>query len=420
MAVYNDFGVPQLPPNFLPEQEVEGETKRLLRKSLSANGTLTNTVQPGQGTMLPNALGTMRDRAAGMYDRATQLMAQPLDYSGIQAFAKQRGQEGEQAMLNALAAQYAGEQFQPLQQQFMKTAAGSKEPIKMGGGMITGAGQFIKDPEAAQDKEVALLLNQAKAYEQMAQTAETARERIEAQRKHDQTMEQLRLMGLQNQAQQTAFMNQWRMQQASDAQARRDQAHADAKDKATTAGATNLSKRLEDVTNLYAGIDQLNNRLTAYANRGESSLPGLGYGSDVKIMGMDVSGPFIGEEGKTNRALVKNVANELLRLASGQAVTLSEEQRSALANMASGNYSQSDFLNAYSNVIVPKMNEVLANVAGGFGQDVKQRYTEQGGRINVNRPFVAPQFGAARQGASGLSQAEQAELEALRKKHGRQ
>ena len=78
----------------------------------------------------------------------------------------------------------------------MKTAAGSKEPIKMGGGMITGAGQFIKDPEAAQDKEVALLLNQAKYYEQMATTAETARERIEAQRKHDETMQQLRVMGL--------------------------------------------------------------------------------------------------------------------------------------------------------------------------------------------------------------------------------
>jgi hypothetical protein len=196
MAAYNDFGVSQLPPTYLPEEEVQGETKRLLRRSLSQGGTLSNTVQPGQGTMLPNALGTMRDRAAGMYDRATQLMSQPLDYSGIQAFAKQRGQEGEQAMLNALAAQYAGEQFQPLAQQFMKTAAGSKEPIKMGGGLVTNTGQFIKDPEAAQDKEVALLLNQAKAYEQMAQTAETARERIEAQRKHDQTMEQLRLMGL--------------------------------------------------------------------------------------------------------------------------------------------------------------------------------------------------------------------------------
>lgn len=180
-----------------PDDSEEGILLKRARAQIkSPGGTLSNTVQPGQGTMLPNALGTMRDRAAGMYDRATQLMSQPLDYSGIQAFAKQRGQEGEQAMLNALAAQYAGEQFQPLQQQFMKTAAGSKEPIKMGGGMITGAGQFIKDPEAAQDKEVALLLNQAKAYEQMAQTAETARERIEAQRKHDQTMEQLRVMGL--------------------------------------------------------------------------------------------------------------------------------------------------------------------------------------------------------------------------------
>jgi len=196
MAVYNDFGVPQLPPEYLPDQEVQGENGRLLRRALSQAGTLSNTVQPGQGSMLPNTLETLRGRAAGMYDRATQLMQKPLDYSGIQTFAKQRGQEGEQAMLNALAAQYAGEQFQPLQQQLMKTAAGSKEPIKMGGGMITGAGQFIKDPEAAQDKEVALLLNQAKYYEQMAQTAETARERIEAQRKHDQTMEQLRVMGL--------------------------------------------------------------------------------------------------------------------------------------------------------------------------------------------------------------------------------
>ena len=196
MAVYNDFGVPQLPPEYLPDQEVQGEKKRLLSRALSQTGTLSNTVKPGQGSMLPNTLETLRGRAAGMYDRATQLMQQPLDYSGIQSFAKQRGQEGEQAMLNALAAQYAGEQFQPLQQQLMKTAANSNEPIKMGGGLITGAGQFIKDPEAAQDKEVALLLNQAKYYEQMATTAETARERIEAQRKHDETMQQLRVMGL--------------------------------------------------------------------------------------------------------------------------------------------------------------------------------------------------------------------------------
>lgn len=254
MAVYNDFGVPQLPPNFLPEQEVEGETKRLLRKALSANGTLTNTVQPGQGSMLPNALETMRGRAAGMYDRATQLMSQPLDYSGIQTFAKQRGQEGEQAMLNALAAQYAGEQFQPLQQQFMKTAAGSKEPIKMGGGMITGAGQFIKDPEAAQDKEVALLLNQAKAYEQMAQTADTARERIEAQRKHDQTMEQLRVMGLGLQQQGLGI-------QAMNAQTQRMVAEANAGGKVDKAADTLRNEYTKRVDKVREGTNHAQNVL---------------------------------------------------------------------------------------------------------------------------------------------------------------
>lgn len=195
MAAYNNFGLPQLPPTYLPEDEVQGETKRLLRRSLSQGGTLSTTVQPGQ-SMLPNTIEKLRGRASDMYDKATKLMEQPLDYSGMQAFAQQRGQQGEQAMLNALAAQYAGEQFQPLQQQFMKTAASTQDPIKMGGGLITNTGQFIKDPEIAQDKQVQMLLNNAKAYEQQAITAETARERIEAQRKHDQTMEQLRMMGL--------------------------------------------------------------------------------------------------------------------------------------------------------------------------------------------------------------------------------
>lgn len=195
MAAYNDFGVPQLPPTYLPEDEVQGETKRLLRRSLSQGGTLSNTVQPGQ-SMLPNTIEKLRGRSSEMYDKATKLMEQPLDYSGMQAFAQQRGQQGEQAMLNALAAQYAGEGFAPLQQQFMKTAASTQDPIKMGGGLITNTGQFIKDPEVAQDKQVQMLLNNAKAYEQQAMTAETARERIEAQRKHDQTMEQLRMMGL--------------------------------------------------------------------------------------------------------------------------------------------------------------------------------------------------------------------------------
>lgn len=233
-------------PFYNPEEDVRRENDVLLKRTLSKvqspGGTLSNTVQPGQ-SMLPNTISTLRGRASDMYDKATKLMEQPLDYSGLQAFARQRGQQGEQAMLNALAAQYAGEGFAPLQQQFMKTAASTQDPIKMGGGLITNAGQFIKDPEVSQDKEVSLLLNQAKAYEQMAQTADTARERIEAQRKHDQTMEQLRLMGLNMQQQGLGI-------QAMNAQTQRMVAEANAGgkvDKAADALRGEYTKRVDKV-----------------------------------------------------------------------------------------------------------------------------------------------------------------------------
>lgn len=170
--------------------------KRARAKVASPGGVLSNTVQPGQGSALPNALDSYRTKAASLYQQGTELMNQDVDTSALQQFAQQRGQQGEQAMLNALAAQYAGEQFQPMQEQFLKTAAASKDPMKVGGGMITTDGQYIKDPFASQDKRVELLLQQAKAYEQMALTADTARERILAQRKHDEMMGELRMMGL--------------------------------------------------------------------------------------------------------------------------------------------------------------------------------------------------------------------------------
>ncbi|NDF51703.1 MAG: hypothetical protein EB116_16780 [Betaproteobacteria bacterium] len=197
-------------------------------------------------------------------------------------------------------------------------------------------------------------------------------------------------LAMQNQAQQTAFMNNWRMQQATEAKERRDQAQADAKDKATSAGATNLSKRLEDLTNIYSSVKQLNDRLTTYAAKGQKSIPGVGYGTDMSLLGLDVSGPFLGEEGRENRAMVKSVANELLRLASGAAVTMNEAQRKQLELMASGQYSEADFVNAWRQVILPKTNEALSNVAGGFSDDVKQRYLQQGGRIDPNKPFNPP------------------------------
>jgi len=122
-------------------------------------------------------------------------------------------------------------------------------------------------------------------------------------------------------------------------------------------------------------------------------------------MGIDVAGAMMGEEGKANRSLVKNVANELLRAASGQAVTINEYERQTLSNMASGKFSEDDFLNAYKNVILPKVNEAIANVGGGYSADIKNRYRDQGGKIDFSKPFVAPERKSVLPRATGKSNA---------------
>jgi hypothetical protein len=116
--------------------------------------------------------------------------------SQMQAFAKQRGEQGSSAMLNALAAQFAGESFQPVQAQFLKKASAAQDPMKLGSGLITPEGQYIKDPEVAQNRKAEFLLRQAQAYETLAQNAQSSQERLEAQRAQNEINNQLRLMGL--------------------------------------------------------------------------------------------------------------------------------------------------------------------------------------------------------------------------------
>lgn len=161
----------------------------VLKKSRAKNqgGMLTNTVS-GEGAVLPNAINAYRARAADLYQQGSELYNADPDMSQLQAFAKSRGGDGNAAMLNALAAQFAGENFQPVQAQYLKKAAAAQEPMKIGGGLLTSDGQFIKDPFAAQDKRAEFLLQQAKAYEQMALTAQTAQERMAAEQQYKAIM----------------------------------------------------------------------------------------------------------------------------------------------------------------------------------------------------------------------------------------
>lgn len=165
--------------------------KRAVAATRSPGGVLTNNVQPGE------AMSGYRERAADLYRQGSELLNQDPDYTQLQEFARQRSQDGQGAMLNALAAQFAGERFEPVQAQFLKRASAARDPMKVGGGMVTADGRFIKDPDVQRQRQAEFLMNQAKAYEQMAQSAENAQQRAAALAAQNEVNNQMRMLGLQ-------------------------------------------------------------------------------------------------------------------------------------------------------------------------------------------------------------------------------
>lgn len=177
----------------IPEQGIVLKQARRRAKG----GMLSSTVSPGEAVALPNAIAQYRQRASDLYGQGEQLYNSEPDLAQMQAFAKQRGEQGDRSMLTALAAQFAGESFAPVQEQLLKKAAAARDPMKLGGGMLTSDGKFIKDPFADRDKRAEFLLQQAKAYETLAQNAQTAQERLAAQQAQNEILNQFKAMGLQ-------------------------------------------------------------------------------------------------------------------------------------------------------------------------------------------------------------------------------
>lgn len=174
-------------------QEEEQPSYGLLKKArarISTGGTLSNNVMPG--TMLPNSIEGMRSRASDLYKQGAELYDQEPDMSQLQAFAKQRGQQADSSMLTAMAAQFAGDGFAPVQEQLLKKAAAARDPIKMGSGLITPEGQYIKDPEVTQNKKAEFLMQQGRMYEQLATQAETKQEQLFYRSRQDAINNELR------------------------------------------------------------------------------------------------------------------------------------------------------------------------------------------------------------------------------------
>lgn len=143
-------------PSMLP-RSTQRETQRS-----TAGGALTSNVKPGDSSMLPQ---TTRGMADYFTRQGLDAYAADPDVTGLQQYAKQRSQEGESAMLNALAAQYAGERFQPVQAQFLKRAMAAQDPLKVGNaGYITPSGEYVKDPSYAQERRAEKFLGLGQLY----------------------------------------------------------------------------------------------------------------------------------------------------------------------------------------------------------------------------------------------------------------
>ena len=135
-----------MPLPFLQDDQ-SGMYSAMTPISQNPTGMLTQSVTPGM--TLPQALNAYRKRAADLYQRGEQLYNAEPDLSALQEFAKSRSDEGNSSLLNAMAAQFAGEQFQPVQAHLLKKATAAQEPLKLGSGLLTSEGKYIKDPNPA-------------------------------------------------------------------------------------------------------------------------------------------------------------------------------------------------------------------------------------------------------------------------------
>lgn len=140
---------------------------RVLLKS--AGGALTQNAQP-------------RELSEFYTQSGLDAYNEEPDVTGLQDFAKRRSVEGGSALINALAAGYAGERFAPVQSMYLKKASAAQEPLKVGTGYVTPEGEYVKDPSAARDRRAETFLRLGQQYASLADRQD-ARDQNEALRR---------------------------------------------------------------------------------------------------------------------------------------------------------------------------------------------------------------------------------------------
>ena len=147
-----------------------------------------------------------------------------------------------------------------------------------------------------------------------------------------------------------------------------------------------LSKQLEQakVPQVQASISTLNNVLASYAQR-NAEVPGIGYAKNLPMANF-----FLSQDGKDVKSSVARVANDLLSMYSGMAVTLPEAERRALEEMRSGAFSAADFTRAWP-ATVNRFNLVKGNVRAGYDPKVIDTYSQRPGAVSMAP--IQPAFG---------------------------
>jgi hypothetical protein len=180
----------------VPESTFLQQPRRMLPQAMGATSI---SDAPADG------LTMARQRYKSLQDEIDRLRAQEPDFSAMQEFARRQGEMGQNALLNAIAAQYAGEAFQPLQAKFLRQAEASQQPLRIGSTMITPSGEIIRDPTAQQQKQLGILSTRAdraageiglyeRARDREAAEAARQRDRIDAANQRAEADRQLRLM----------------------------------------------------------------------------------------------------------------------------------------------------------------------------------------------------------------------------------
>lgn len=121
-----------------------------------------------------------RERANALDVELEQALGQDVDTTGLQELAKQRASASERALMTALAAQAAGEQFAPLQKALLSQASDLGGPLKVGSAVIQD-GMVTRDPYASTERRLQAMDMRARRAASAADQAEGQEERLDAQ-----------------------------------------------------------------------------------------------------------------------------------------------------------------------------------------------------------------------------------------------